>query len=321
VAESTWVLRGGTANLTAILTAAGWVLVDTGTRAEAIPLRNELEKLARAPIAAVFNTHFHDDHAGGNAVYRGMRVPVYASAATAELERSIQSRMADGAPREIARLEACAAATLPGPDRERVTAFYDFLARWWREGAEDAARDPQFVVPADRTFERRLRLDVGGLAIEARALPRAAHTGGDAIVIVPARRVVAVGDLVVRGGAPWADQSMGDGSIEGIVAAQDTLLAWMERGFDLRGVAAADSTWRLVPGHGAVTTPAVVAVDRVSLGVLRDCARHAFEAGLDRAAAGQGCANAGFAGSNGAYAVWLFDEEWRTPAATRAKRP
>ena len=321
VAESTWILRGGTANVTAILTAAGWVLVDTGTRAEAIPLRNELEKLARAPIAAVFNTHFHDDHAGGNAVYLGMRVPVYASAATEKLERTIAARTAEGAPREIARLEACAAATLPGPDRERVTAFYDFLARWWREGAADAARDPQFVVPADRTFERRQRLEIGGLAIEARALPRAAHTGGDAIVIVPRRRVVAVGDVVVRGGAPWADQFMGDGSIEGIVAAQDTLLAWMARGFGLRGVAPADSTWRIVPGHGAVTTPAAFAADRAALGALRACARRAFEAGLDRAAAGQGCAHAGFAGGDGAYAVWLFDEEWRTAAAARAKRP
>ena len=54
--------------------------------------------------------------------------------------------------------------------------------------------------------------------------------------------------MVVRGGAPWADQFMGDGSIEGIVAAQDTLLAWMGRGFGLRGVAPADSTWRIVPG-------------------------------------------------------------------------
>jgi glyoxylase-like metal-dependent hydrolase (beta-lactamase superfamily II) len=324
VAESTWVLRAGTANVTAILTAAGWVLVDTGTRAEAIPLRNELEKLARAPIAAVFNTHFHDDHAGGNAVYHGMRVPIYASATTGKLERAISRRMAEGAPREIARLEACAASTLPGPDRDRVTAFYDFLARWWREGAADAARDPQFVVPADRTFERRQRLDIGGLAIEARALPRAAHTGGDAIVIVPARRVVAVGDIVVRGAAPWADQFMGDGSIEGIVAAQDTLLAWMARGFGLRGVAPADSAWRLVPGHGAVTTPEAVAADRTAFGVLRSCARRAFEAGLDRAAAGQGCANAGFAGGSGAYAVWLFDEEWRTRSATHrsdARRP
>ncbi len=314
VAESTWVLRAGTANMTAFLTGAGWVLVDTGTRAEAIPLRNELEKLARAPVAAVFNTHFHDDHAGGNAVYRGMGVPVYASAASESLERTIRTRMTQGAPLEIARLDACAAATPPGPDRDRVTAFYDFLARWWREGAADAARDPQFVVPADHPFERRMRITVGGLVVEARALPQAAHTAGDVIVIVPSRRVVAVGDVIVPGAPPWADQSMGEGSIEGIVAAQDTLLAWMAGGFGLREVAPADSTWRIVPGHGAVTTPAGMVTDRASLGRLRACARAAFDAGLDRAAAGQGCAGAGFAEGNGAYAVWLFDEEWRRPA-------
>lgn len=320
VAESTWVLRAGTANMTAFLTAAGWVLVDTGTRAEAIPLRNELETLARAPVAAVFNTHFHDDHAGGNAVYRGMNVPIYASAASAVLERTIRSRMTQGAPLEIARLEACAAATSPGPDHERVTAFYDFLARWWREGAADAARDPQFVVPADRPFERRMRVTVGGVAFEARALPHAAHTGGDAIVIVPSRKVMSVGDVITPGAAPWADQFMGEGSIEGIVTAQDTLLTWMKNGFGLRGVSPADSTWRIVPGHGAVTTPPRMVTDRASLGTLRACARAAFDAGLDRAAAGQGCAGAGFPGGNGAYAAWLFAEEWRRPPATRTKR-
>jgi len=321
IAESTWVLRAGTANMTAILTAAGWVLVDTGTRPEAIPLRNELERLARVRVAAVFNTHFHDDHAGGNAVYRGMGAPVYASAATARLESTIRARMAEGAPREIARLDACAAATAPGPERERLTAFYEFLARWWREGAAEAARDPQFVVPADRTFERRMRITIGGLAIEARALARPAHTGGDVVVIVPRRRVVVLGDLMVKGGAPWADQFMGEGSMEGIVTAQDTLLAWLARGFGFVGALAADSTWKLVPGHGSVVAPADLAADRAALGALRACARKAFDAGLDRAAAGQNCAGAGFAEGNGAYATWLFDEEWRRPRANVTQRP
>ena len=72
----------------------------------------------------------------------------------------------------------------------------------------------QFVVPADHPFERRLELRVGGLAIEARAFRRGAHSEGDAVVAFPSRRVVAIGDVAVKGGAPWADQFMGGGSLD-----------------------------------------------------------------------------------------------------------
>ena len=325
VAESTWVLRAGTANVVAALTAEGWVLVDTGTRAEAIALRGEVQRLATRPIVAVFNTHFHDDHAGGNAVYRGMGVPVYASRAARRLEQQIRPRMEQGAPREAARLEACAAATPPGPDHDRAVSFYEFLARWWREGAADAARDPQFVVAADRAFDRRLLLRVGGLAIDARSFGRGAHSEGDAVVAFPSRRVVALGDIAVRGGAPWADQYMGGGSIEGVLAAQDTLAAWLAGAW---GAAPGDSAWRLVPGHGTVLRVGEFAADRVALGQLRACARQAYLAGRAREVAAADCAGVGFPGAGGAYAVWLFDEEWRrpasrTPGSTRApaRRP
>jgi glyoxylase-like metal-dependent hydrolase (beta-lactamase superfamily II) len=313
IAESTWILRAGTANVLAVLTAEGWVVVDTGTRAEAMPLRAEMQRLATRPIVAAFNTHFHDDHAGGNAVYRGMGVPVHASRRTQALEQEIRTRMERGAPREIARLDSSAAAAPAGPDRDRILAFSDFLARWWREGAAEAARDPQFVVPADRPFDGRVRLVVGGLAIEARAFARGAHSDGDAVVAIPARRVVAVGDIVVRGGAPWADQFMGGGSLEGVIAAQDTLAAWLADGFGAAGARAdeADSTWRIVPGHGSAMRAGELAADRRALKALRTCARQAFAAGRPRDVAAADCAGAGFPGDTGRYAVWLFDAEWR----------
>ena len=48
-----------------------------------------------------FDSVTHYDHAGGNAVYRGMGVPVYASAATESLEASIAARMAGWSSRSI----------------------------------------------------------------------------------------------------------------------------------------------------------------------------------------------------------------------------
>jgi cyclase len=310
IADSTWVLRAGTANVVAALTAEGWVLVDTGTRAEAIPIRQEVQRLATRPIVAVFNTHFHDDHSGGNAVYRGMGVPVYASRATVELEKNLLERMKTGVPREAARLDSAAAGAMAGPEGDRVASFYDFLARWWREGLDDATRDPLFVVPADRPFDGRLELSIGGVRVEARAFSRGAHSAGDAIVAFPGRGVVAVGDIVVKGGAPWADQFVGGGSLEGVLAAQDSLLLW------LGAVAAPDTGgWRIVPGHGAVVREAELAADHKALLQLRACARQAFEAGRPRGLAADDCAGTGFPGAAGAYAVWQFDAEWRTGKA------
>lgn len=310
IADSTYVLRAGTANVTAFLTAAGWVLVDTGTRAEAMPIRNELARISTARIAAVFNTHFHDDHAGGNAVYRGMGVPVYASAATESLEAEFLARIESGAPREIARLDSAIAATPAGPDKDRIVAFYEFMQRWWREGAAEARRDPQFVVPADRTFRRNTTVHVGGLAFEARAFTGPAHTRGDIVVYVRARKVAAVGDVVMAGGAPWADRFMGDGSPVGLLAAQGELLGRFP---------AADTTWRIVPGHGRVLRRGDIAAARTALAAVRTCARKAFDAGLDAPSTAEGCAHTGFSGGGGAYAAWLFHEEWRTASATKSK--
>jgi glyoxylase-like metal-dependent hydrolase (beta-lactamase superfamily II) len=311
VADSTWVLRAGTANVVAALTGEGWVLVDTGTRAEAMALRNEVQRLSTRPIVAVFNTHFHDDHAGGNVVYRGMGVPIYAGGATRASEQAIRQRMERGVPREAARLDSAAARVPPGPDQVRVVAFYDFLARWWREGLAEARRDPQFVVPADHPFTGRLALRIGGLAIEARSLGRG-HTGDDVAIAFPARRVLAAGDVVVRGTAPWADQFVGEGSMDGVLAEQDSLLAWLA---SAAGEAPADTAGRIVPGHGAVMTPAQVHADRAALRELRACARQAFDAGRPGPIAGVDCAGVGFPGESASYAVWLFDHEWRLRSA------
>ena len=311
VADSVWVLRAGTANVVAALTGEGWVLVDTGTRAEAMALRNEIQRLATLPIVAVFNTHFHDDHVGGNVVYRGMGVPIYASRLTRASEKAIRRRMEIGVPREVARLDSAAALADPGAEHARVVAFYEFLARWWREGLAEAARDAQFVVPADHPFEGRLSLRIGGLAIEARSLGRG-HTIDDVVVAFPGRRVIACGDVVVRGGAPWADQFVGEGSMDGVLAEQDSLASWL--------AASADTAWRVVPGHGAVMTLADVAADREALRGLRVCARQAFEAGRPGPVAGRDCAGVGFPGESASYAVWLFDFEWRTANAGPGSR-
>jgi glyoxylase-like metal-dependent hydrolase (beta-lactamase superfamily II) len=188
--------------------------------------------LAQRPFALVIDTHFHDDHAGGNALYAGMGVPVLATPATSRLVKERVGRIRAGAPKEIARLDAYEK-TL-GADDDRTRGFLMFFSDWWREALDDVNRDPHGVaLPTEVLPTPTVRRVIGSTPVEIRTLKGRAHTGGDCVVFFPDRKVAACGDVFAKGSAPWADQFMGDGSIEGVIAAQDSLLAWLP----------ADSTW------------------------------------------------------------------------------
>ena len=301
-------LSAGTANVTACLTRAGWVLVDTGTRLEAAAIRERLRLISPVQFALVIDTHFHDDHAGGNALYAGMGVPVLATAKTQELIKTRVARVRNGAPKEIARLEAYEK-TLPA-SQDRAQGFLQFFADWWREALDEVEHDAHGVAPATETFATgTLDRTVGRTRIEIRAIHGGAHTGGDCVVLFPDRKVIAVGDVFAKGSAPWADQFMGDGSIEGVLAAQDSLLAWIP-----------DSTWAVVPGHGPVAGRSDVAHDRGALGEVRACVAQAKKAGRTAADIAEDCAGAGFEESQGDYAAWLFLEEWNRSGKSHKRR-
>ena len=309
--DSVWVLSAGTANVVACLTDSGWVLVDTGTRLEAAAIREQLRTIAQRPFLLVIDTHFHDDHAGGNGLYRGMGVPVLATARTGELAREYAARVERGAPQEITRLKDYEATVPDTPENQRVHAFLDFFVDWWREALADVQRDPTGLVPPDHAFRGRQSRVVAGTQVELREIPGGAHTGGDCVVLFPGRKVAAVGDLFAQASAPWADQFMGDGSFEGVIRAQDSLLTWIPP----------DSTWRVVAGHGPVARPLDVANSRAALGDLRACVQQAHAAGRTPGEVAADCAGAGFAADQGDYAAWLLLDDWGRARARSAPRP
>ncbi len=94
-----------------------------------------------------------------------------------------------------------------------------------------------------------------------------AHTGGDVIAVVPARRVVFTGDLLFVGGHPivWA------GPVANWIAALDYVL-----GLDVDVV---------VPGHGAVTDMGRVRELRAYFVELLDACRPLYDSGLPPLAA------------------------------------
>jgi glyoxylase-like metal-dependent hydrolase (beta-lactamase superfamily II) len=93
-----------------------------------------------------------------------------------------------------------------------------------------------------------------------------AHTDGDALVWFRRAGVVHTGDTYVSGAFPLVDVSSG-GSLEGLIASAERVLAQTGPGT------------KIVPGHGALSSPAELAAWREMLIVVRDRVKAALAAG------------------------------------------
>ncbi|MEO8378400.1 MAG: MBL fold metallo-hydrolase [Acidobacteriota bacterium] len=81
----------------------GWIVVDTGRHPDHTRVLLESAK----PLRAVFNTHWHLDHTGGNVLVRSEapRARIYASSALADALKGFLARSAKGLEEAIAKAE------------------------------------------------------------------------------------------------------------------------------------------------------------------------------------------------------------------------
>ena len=157
------------------------------------------------PVRWVLNTHWHNDHVGGNERYRRAwpgadvvgheetrrmingRVPSY-------VRRFVASDSTFARQREALRLSAETGVDDKGKPVDaaaRATAAAS-LARLEAARREFSA----IVVEAPTvTFETGVRIDLGGRVVELKHLGRG-NTGGDVVAWLPAERILVAGDLV-----------------------------------------------------------------------------------------------------------------------------
>jgi len=157
------------------------------------------------PVRWVLNTHWHNDHIGGNQRYRqawsgadvigheetrrmiNSRVPSY-------VRRFVASDSAFARQRESLRLSAETGMDDKGKPvdaaaRATAAAALAKLEAARREFAAIAVEAPTV------TFESALRIDLGGRIVELKHLGRG-NTGGDVVAWLPAERILVAGDLV-----------------------------------------------------------------------------------------------------------------------------
>ncbi len=174
-------------NVTALITNEGVILVDDDFEVDYDNLMAKLREVTSQPVKYVINTHFHNDHSGGNAKLQANGTLAVASVAA----------------------------------RARMV----------------AANQPGLV---DITIEPRGAVHLGGKVAEIYWFGRG-HTDGDVVVLFPAHRTLAAGDLFTAGeGLPQlVDYNTGGGSAKEWTATLDKVL---ELDFET-----------VVPGHGTVT--------------------------------------------------------------------
>lgn len=228
------------ANSLVVIGDSGVLVVDAQfTRLATQQTLAAIRELTSQPVRYVVNTHWHDDHAAGNQVYRDTfpNVEIVAQADTrADLVTTgAENRRGtwNGAPPFAARLrrlldQGLGADSTPATPRERA-ALENAIAII-NEYIADA---PGFreTLPT-RTFARSMRLELGHRTVELRWFGEAS-TRGDAIVYLPAERVAAVGDLL-GDPAPFAFNA----HVTGWISVLDSIRALGANSF--------------VPGHGPV---------------------------------------------------------------------
>jgi len=195
---------GVASNGTFIVNQDDVVVVDTHLRPSwAREIIAEIKKVTDKPVRYVINTHWHRDHVQGNQAYVdafGTGVTIIQQTFTREDQIKYQpTEIATLAPEERAQLEKLLS---DGKDEKGVPLTAQARARLQRDldlEKEYIAEIPQIrLTPGNLTFDRSLVLHESGRDICLYYFGYA-HSRGDAIVYLPAEKIVLTGDMLESG--------------------------------------------------------------------------------------------------------------------------
>ncbi len=204
------------------------------TPATAQTLIDSIRKVTDKPITTIVNTHFHYDHAHGTQAFGPVQVVGHEHtrmrmAGDPMNEGTFQSELMRQ-PQALARLEGMLAEVDAEDDETRGR----LEAQIALQKAHMEATKAIVPVPPDTTFKERISLFRGDREIQVHFFGRA-HTGGDAVIYLPADKIAFTGDMML-GGPSW----LGDGHVD----------EWPDTLEGLKGL----DIETILPGHGGPVT-------------------------------------------------------------------
>jgi glyoxylase-like metal-dependent hydrolase (beta-lactamase superfamily II) len=156
-------------NVGAVVGPEGLLVIDTrADLVEARELRDHLRELSPNPVLWVVNTHYHWDHAWGNAEF--VPAQIWGHVRCAEVLRSDGERQK---------------ATVRASSPERAGRIDDVV-----------------ITPPEHTFEDRASIEVGGGRVVGLVHLGRGHTDSDLVVTVSGSEVTFAGDLIENGAPP-----------------------------------------------------------------------------------------------------------------------
>jgi glyoxylase-like metal-dependent hydrolase (beta-lactamase superfamily II) len=184
VQGNVYMIAGAGGNITVQVGDEGVLVVDTQFAPLASRIVDEIEKLSRAPIRFLINTHSHPNHVGGNAALVALIAPTPLEPLQMIAHANVLNRLSHPVPGE--------------------------------------PEFPPAGLPYDTYYEPTKDFHFNGEAVFLYHAPNA-HTDGDTIVLFRESDVVTAGDLFVPGSYPFVDVERG-GSVQGLVAGLNQIL-------------------------------------------------------------------------------------------------